>query len=57
MNGLVQYCVNNDEYSTCCLHCYVCNAGLGYIPACSSSSMSKTFAGSRLRDYCALFSS
>ena len=29
--------------------------GLGYVPACSSSSISKTCRKSRLRYYCALF--
>ncbi len=30
--------------------------GMGYVPVCSSSSMSKTFRKSQLRDYCAFFS-
>lgn len=29
--------------------------GMGYVPVCSSSSMSKTFRKSQLRDYCAFF--
>ncbi len=29
--------------------------GLGYVPICSSSAMSKTYRKLRLRDYCAFF--
>ncbi|EOS25018.1 hypothetical protein C804_04801 [Lachnospiraceae bacterium A4] len=29
--------------------------GMGYVPVCSSSSMSKTYRKSHLRDYCAFF--
>lgn len=29
--------------------------GMGYVSVCSSSSMSKTYRKSHLRDYCAFF--